>query len=317
MKAHRLARTRPRPGPIVALLLLCFLWSLGSLRSDLLQNLTLHPLPAMEKQAVPFALLAVTAALFALARRTAWPRGFGLLPPVLVGLGLFVAPAVLLSLAKDWVPELTRVALFSLVPVFAVVLEPYIGHVMGPRTRGGLPAALAAVVGTLCIFPVQIPQSWEAAIAFGAVILAAVCVAAANCQAVRVVTTTPGRPDAPLAAIAGATAAVGLAAASALMESPVWGGSALASELAWSAVLQLPALLLLFWLMRRMSAARMTTRFVLAPFMALVIGATLVRPALGLRAWLGLLLVAGGIGWLLLAPEEDPEASNLSLNLNR
>lgn len=161
------------------------------------------------------------------------------------------------------------------------------------------------------------PQSWEAAIAFGAVILAAACVAAANCQAVRVVTTTPGRPDAPLAAIAGATAAVGLVAASALMESPAWGGSALASELAWSAALELPALLLLFWLMRRMSAARMTTRFVLAPFMALVIGATLVRPALGLRAWLGLLLVAAGIGWLLLAPEEGPEASALPLNLTR
>lgn len=153
MKAHRLTRTKPRPGPIAALLLLCFLWSLGSLRSDLLQNLTLHPLPAMEKQAVPFALLAVTAALFALARRTAWPRGLSVLPPVLVGLGLFVAPAVLVSLAKDWVPELTRVALFSLVPVFAVVLEPYIGHVMGPRTGAGCQQPLPPWWARFASFP--------------------------------------------------------------------------------------------------------------------------------------------------------------------
>ena len=102
------------------LLLLCFLWSLGSLRSDLLRNLTLHPVPPMEKQAVPFALLAVTAALFALVRRTDWPRGRRLLPPVLVGLGLFVAPAVLVSLSSKWVPELARVALFSLAAAGAI-----------------------------------------------------------------------------------------------------------------------------------------------------------------------------------------------------
>jgi drug/metabolite transporter (DMT)-like permease len=317
MSTHRPARTRPRPGPIAALLLLCFLWSLGSLRSDLLQNLTLHPLPPMEKQAVPFALLAVTAVLFAVARRTKWPRGQRLLPPVLVGLGLFLAPAVLVSLTMQWVPELTRVALFSLAPVFAVVLEPHIGHVVGPQSKGALPAALAAVVGMLCIFPIEIPRSPAAGIAFGAVVLAAACVSAANCQAVRVVLRTPGRPIAPLAAIAGATAAVGLAASSVLMEQPFLRWDTLVSEAAWSAAFELPGLFLLFWLMRRMSAARMTTRFVLAPFVALLIGAVVLRPALTPRTWLGLLLVAGGIGWLLLAPEEEPEESAQPLNLNR
>jgi len=299
------------------LLLLCFLWSLGSLRSDLLRNLTLHPLPPMEKQAVPFALLAVTAALVALIRRTDWPGGHRLLPPILVGLGLFVVPAVLVSLSREWVPELMRVALFSLAPVFAVVLEPYIGHVAGTQRRDGLPSALAAVVGTLCIFPVEIPRSPAAGIAFGAVILAVACVAAANCQAVRVVIRTPGKPVAPLAAIAGATAAVGLVAASVLMEQPFLTWNALAPELAWSAVIELPGLLLLFWLMRRMSAARMTTRFVLAPLITLLIGLVLLRPSLTLRTWLGMLLIGAGVGWLLLAAEVEPEESALPLNLNR
>ena len=299
------------------LILLCFLWSLGSLRSDLLRNLTLHPLPPMEKQAVPFALLAVTAALFALIRRTDWPGGRRLLPPILVGLGLFVAPAVLVSLSRAWVPELMRVALFSLAPVFAIVLEPYIGHVAGTQRRGRLPAALAAVVGTLCIFPLEIPRSPAAGVAFGTVILAVACVAAANCQAVRVVIRTPGKPVAPLAAIAGATAAVGLVAASVLMEQPFLTWSALAPELVWSAVIELPGLLLLFWLMRRMSAARMTTRFVLAPLITLLIGLVLLRPSLTLRTWLGMLLIGAGVGWLLLAAEVEPEESALPLNLNR
>ncbi len=315
MTAHRPARTWPRSGPLVALLLLCVLWSLASLRNDLLRNFSLHPLPTLEKQAVPYAVLAVMAALFAVARRTPWPRGWHLLEPVLVGLGLFVAPAVLVLLAHMWVPELTRVALFSLVPVFAVVLEPYIGHVMGPQSRGMLPAALATVVGMLSIFPVEIPQSVEAAIAFSAMILATVCIAAANCYAVRVVIRTPGRPIIPLASIAGATAAVGLVLFSAVLEQPFWRWDKLAGELAWSAAIDLPGLLLLFWLMRRMSAVRMTTRFVLAPFVALLIGAAVVHPTLTPRTWIGLLLVAGGIGWLLLAPEHDLEESAQPLNL--
>ena len=282
-----------------------------------MQNLSLHPLPSMESQALPFALLAVIAGIFALVRRTEWPRGRRLLVPVLVGLGLFVVPAVLVSLSKDWVPELARVALFSLTPVFAVVLEPYIGHLMGPQTRGSLPAALAAVVGMLCIFPMQIPQTGKAALAFGAVILAALCVAAANCQAVRGVIRTPGMPVTPMASIAGATAAAGLLAASLLLEQPAWRPDALASELAWSALMDLPGLVLLFWLMRRMSAARMTTRFVLTPLITLLIGAVVMHPSLTLRAWLGMLLIGGGAGWLLLAPEEEPEETVLPLNLER
>ena len=93
--------------------------------------------------------------------------------------------------------------------------------------------------------------------------------------------------------------------------------SALTPELAWSAAIELPGLLLLFWLMRRMSAARMTTRFVLAPFMALLIGAVAMHPSLTLRTWLGMFLIGAGVGWLLLAAEVEPEESALPLNLDR
>lgn len=315
MSTRRMVRTWPRLGPIVGLVLLCVLWSLASLRKDLLQNLALHPLPALEQQAVPYALLAIIAGLFGVALRTPWPRGREILAPVFVGLGLFVIPAVLVFLAREWVPQLMRVALFSLVPVFAVVLEPYIGHVTGTQSRGMLPAALAAVVGMLCIFPVQTPQSAAAAIAFSAVILATVFVAAANCHAVRVVIRTPDRSVAPIASLAGATASVGLMVSSLLLEHPFFRWDKIAEELSLSAAIELPGLLLLFWLMRRMSAARMTTRFVLAPFVALLIGAAMIHPTLTVRTWIGLLLVAAGVGWLLLAPEREPEESAQPLQL--
>lgn len=312
----RFRRARVSARPVAGLLLLCVLWSAGSLRADLVPNITPNVLPAMERQALAFALLAATAALLALRRRARWPRRSQAGAAVMVSLSLFVAPAGLLALSKEWVADLTRIAIFSLVPVFAVVLEPYIGLGMGRHTRGGLAAALVAVAGTLCVFPLDLPRSLQAGIAVCAVVLAAVCVAAANCWAVRVAMQMPGTSTAPMAAIAGATAAVGLATASLVVEPSLWRWDALAPELAWTGAIELPGLLLLFWLMRRMSAERMTTRFLLAPLMASLTGLALLRPGVDLRAGLGLLLLAAGSGWLLLAPEEAPEENSLTLNLH-
>lgn len=299
------------------MLLLCFLWSLGSLRSDLLPHPVVDILPPLERQVVPFALLAVVAAFIGVTRGAEWPRGRQVLDSMVVGLGLFAVPAGLIAFSKGWISDLTRVALFSLAPVFAVVLEPYIGRGSGQQARGGLLAALVAVVGTLCVFPVETPRSMAAGSALCAVILAAACVAAANCRAVAVANESAGNSTMPMAAIAGATAAAGLAAASALMERGAWRWDALAPELAWSAAVELPGLLLLFWLMRRLSAVRMMTRFVLAPLIAILISMVLLRPSVGLRTWLGLLLVAAGAGWLLCAREDGPEAGTLPLKLER
>jgi drug/metabolite transporter (DMT)-like permease len=129
-----------------------------------------------------------------------------------------------------------------------------------------------------------------------------------------------------MAAIAGATAAAGFATSAAieglvasggLTERPLWKWDTLPPELAWSAAVGLPGLLLLFWLMRWISAVRMTTRFVLAPLFAALFGLVFLRPTMGLRIWLGLLLVAAGAGWLLFAPEEAEGDVSLPLKLDR
>jgi drug/metabolite transporter (DMT)-like permease len=310
-------REKTRVAPVAVLLLLCFLWSLGSLRIDLFPSANPDSLPQMEREALPFGWLTVAAALIAVVRRAAWPSGRQIRGAVLIGLGLFVAPSWLVCFSSQWVPELTRVAVFSLVPVFAVVFEPYIGGVTGLQSRGGLIAALAAVGGTLCFFPVDIPNSIEAGFAFFAVILAAACIAATNCAAVKMATQLPAKSVAPMAAIAGATAAAGFAGTAALTQRVLWKWDTLAPELAWSAAVGLPGLLLLFWLMRRISAVRMTTRFVLAPLFAALFGLLFLRPAMGLRIWLGLLLVTVGAGWLLFAPEEDANDASLPLKLSR
>jgi drug/metabolite transporter (DMT)-like permease len=286
------------------------------MRSDLFPDSAANSVPPMEREALPFVLLAMAAALFAAVRSAKWPRGRKLLASITVSVGLFVAPALLVYVSHEWVSAFARVALFSLTPVFAVVFEPYIGGASGSQDKGALVAALVSVVGTLCVFPIDLPGSIQSGAAFAAVIVAAACVAAANCKAVRVATKSPNIDLAPMAAVAGAAAATGLVAATALTEGLTLRWRGIASDFAWSAAVTLPGLFLLFWLMRRMSAARMTTRFVLAPLMAILIGMALARPDVEPRTWLGLLLVAGGAGWLLFAPDDKPDANSSTLKLN-
>jgi drug/metabolite transporter (DMT)-like permease len=279
------------------------------MRSDLFPDSAANLVPQMQREAIPFALLAVAAGLFAAVRGAFWPRGRRLWASIVVSLGLFVAPAVLVYVSHEWVSAFTRVALFSLTPVFAIVFEPYIGAGNESQNRRGLLAALASVVGTLFVFPIGLPGSIQAGAAFAAVIVAAACVAAANCKAVRVASQSRSTDLAPMAAVAGAAAAAGLVAVSALTEGLAWRWRLIGSDFAWSSVVALPGLLLLFWLMPRMTAVRMTIRFVVAPLMAILIGMAMARPDVEPRTWLGLLLIAAGAGWLLLAPEDQPEAN--------
>ena len=280
----------------------------------MLPGLIPNPLPHLQRQAVPFALLTLVASSVAAVRREQWPRGRQLRNAIVIGLGLFVAPVALVSLAEGWVPSLARAALFTLTPVFALVFEPYIGSGRVSQSRMGLMAALGSVAGALFIFPVDIPVSIEASGGLCAVILATACVAGANCKAVAVSQESSGHSVATQAAIAAATAAITLAAMSIvmeLMERPVWKWDMLGPELLWSMAIEVPALFLLFWLMPRMSAPRMATRYVIAPLLAILVGAGLMRAALVPRTWLGLLLMAAGAVYLLFAPDAKQEELSL------
>ena len=299
---------------MAGLLLLSLLWAFGMLRSDLLPGLIVSPLPYLQKQALSFALLTILTSLASALRREGWPCRRLLWDSVLVGLGLFVIPLALTTLAADLVPGLAQAAtLFTLTPVFALVFEPYMSPGTATQSRGGLIAALASIVGALYVFPVGIPTSLQAAGGLCAMILATACVAAANCKAVATAKEFSEGSTAMPAAIAGATAAILLTAASAVTERPLWKWDALGPELLWSATVELPGLLLLFWLLRRMSATRMTTRYVFAPLLAILAGVGLMRIPLAPRTWLGLLLMAAGAAYLLLAPEGESKLEGLSL----
>lgn len=178
-------------------------------------------------------------------------------------------------------------------------------------------ASLVAVLGTMCVFPVDIPRSIEAGFAFCGIVLAAGCVAAANCYAVRAATESAQDSIVAFTAIASLSAAVSLGAIGALTERAHWTWTLSRADLTWFALVDLPALLLLFWLLRRMSATRMTTRFLVAPLITNLVGLAILQPSVSLRAGLGLTLVAGGAGWLLFAPEEKPTTNRSVLELDQ
>jgi drug/metabolite transporter (DMT)-like permease len=305
--------------PVAGLLLLSFLWALDSLRSDLFPHsfasIGTSQQTTLGNEAASFLLLAIAAALFSAARKAPWPRGPQLWSAIAIGIGLFAAPAELVSLSATWVSATTRVAIFSLVPVFAIVLSPHLGSEAEPSSTSALIGALAAVAGTLCIFPLQLPSSISSTAAIAALLFAAACIAAANCFAVRLARAAQTGSPAPLVAVATSAAAAALVFAGMFIHSAPLSLTAFLSQPFWSALLPLPALLILFWLMPRMTAARMTTRFVLAPFLAVLIGIAFEQPSVGLRIWIGLLLVAAGAGWLLFAPAEMSDADSLSINL--
>jgi drug/metabolite transporter (DMT)-like permease len=306
-------RLRERAGlsPNFGLLLLSALWAIASLRTDLFPSFGADSLSPVPRQAVVFLVFAAVAASIAAARRAEFPRKREAWACVCVGIGLFVVPAALVACAQGWVSALDRVAVFSLTPVLAVVLEPYLQGTPPQQGKAALAGALAAVAGILCLLPLDIPGSFRAGAALCALVAAAVSVAAANCLAVRLARNLVGRSTLPMAALAGAPSAVCFAAAALFTPHTAWRWSAPPSQLFELLVIELPSLFLLFWLMPRLAASRMTARFLFAPLFAILAGMALEPTSPPVRAWLGMALLAGGAGWLVFAPAETTEGEEL------
>jgi drug/metabolite transporter (DMT)-like permease len=304
--------------PIAGLLLLSLLWALGVLRVELLPTLQPFSLPSMARQTIPLALLAILTTFITIARRQQ-PHRSTLRTPALIGLALFVAPEWLASPADNRLPDATRIVLLTLVPIFALVFEPYIGNPSNEAPRPGtLLAALTAVAGALCVFPAAMPQSIDAAIGFLAMIVAAAAIAAANCWAIQQIRSSPLSSISFIAA-ASTTAAIGTAFSSLLFEGPTILKQALAAtsftpQLLWSAAIELPSLLLLFWLMTRLSAIQLATRFLASPMLAVAGGLLLIHAKPVPRTTAGLLIIAAATAYLLLPHPSEPESSTLSLS---
>ncbi len=307
---------QPAKKPIAALLGLSALWALSAVRSDLLPNL----FPASQG-AGDFAQQALTLGAFALTDfagsflvRRAKPDALQTGQAMLVGIGLFFLPGLVFHFARTQVSDFTRVTLVSLVPVLVVVFEPHLRRRAAGNSHSHLVAALMAVAGTMCVFPFDLPSDFPAALGFGAVVAAAISIALANCWAVRILQDDNRLSAFLLAAASTGAAAAGFVLASFVRSQPLIVGGGAAPKLLWALFVDVPALGLLFYVLRSTSATATATRFLFAPLFANLIGIALLRPHVNLRAGLGLVLIAAGAGWLLFMPVLRAEPESLSLH---
>jgi len=233
MRSQKTGRPLAVVPPTLGLLLLSALWAAASLRTGLSPSFGADGLPAAERQAVLFAVFAALAGSIAMARRDEFPRRRQAWACACIGLGLFVVPASLATWAQGWVSTLDRVAVFSLTPVFAVILEPHLEGSAARRGRAALAGTLAAVAGVLCLFPLDIPGSLRAGAALSALLAAAVTIAAVNCLAVRLARNLAGRSCLPMAAQAGAASAVCFGVAAAFAPHTAWRWRELPGQALW------------------------------------------------------------------------------------
>lgn len=291
--------------------MLAALHAATSLKGELFPVFSAEALSPPQAQAVLFSTCALIAGLLARLRGVPFPRGRRAWACAGMGVGLFFLPAELIYFAQGWVSRLDEVAALALTPVFAVVLEPHLQAEVPRPVKAALAGALTAVVGMLCIFPLDLPGSIAAAAAACALLAAAISIAAANCLAVRLAQSQEEHSTLPLTTLASAASAVCFAVQGGLGPRVAWTASAAASQLFWLLLFELPALLLLFWLMSRLSATRMTARFLLTPLLTIIAGAALEATLPPLRGCAGLALLASGAAWLIYAPEQ-PSAQDLT-----
>ncbi len=311
--SHQSMKLRAGLSPAVGLVLLSALWAFGWLLPDLLPQSGATTVSLPLGQAILFSAFAATTAFIAKMRRLEFPRGRRAWIGASIGLGLFVVPAVAAGFARGWISSFDEVAVLCLTPVFAVVLEPYLQDNPPRKGKGALAGVLVAFAGILCLLPLETPGSFRAGAALVVLLAAALIVAAMNCIAVRIACAVPSESSLTLAAQAGGASAILFAAIAAMTRNAAWDSIALAIYLLRFFLVEIPGLFLLFWLMRRLSATRMTARFLIAPLFASLAGLALERTLPPLRGLLGIVLLAGGSGWLVFAPAESEADERFSL----
>jgi drug/metabolite transporter (DMT)-like permease len=306
-----------KPMPVAMLFLLCLLAALAVVHAELLPaTRPSNPMPLLERQALLAALAAL--ASFAFARLAPRPPAIlhafapALSPAIPLAFGLIVFPALADHFVAHTISAYTHLTLSAMAPLFTIVFLPYLPSLQPSATHHAtssptLLAALAALAGAFLLFPTQLPSSWTQAIAWLLLLLATAGLGAANCLAPHIVLP---HQWASTAAVTAASAAILLAASSALLEHPVPPSL---SELPSLATLDLPAMLLLFWLFTHLGPSQLATRALFPPLLTVLLGFIAFLPDLDPQFLFGLFLLAGAALNLLLARPRPQHPSGLSL----
>ena len=289
-----------------AFIALCVL----SATSWLIPEATQGGLPPLERQGIVFGAIGLIVLL--LGRGAGW-RGGGRVYAWLAvaSLGLFGVPDVVAEYAGGSVPSLSRVALYAMVPV-VVVMVVAAGSASEGETRGARMSLIPALIGLgglLLVLPLEFSGSVRGWIMLTIVCAAVVLVGVVSVWLHRLLGATRFTTA---VAMAGLANAVFLLLWSVVHEQMAWPWSGLASAGSLTSLVDAMEILLILWLVRKMTPVRFAARYFAIPLLILVEGYVLERPELTVRLVSGTVFLAAGAGMLLFF-KADQEETVLSL----
>jgi drug/metabolite transporter (DMT)-like permease len=237
-------------------------------------------------------------------RQQSWTR------LIVAGLGFFGIPALAIELASGTVPEVSRSALFALVPIVVVVVLSAVeaGGAAERDARRSLAPALVGLGGLLLLLPLSFSNS-----ARGNAMIAVICTAVilAGIASVWLYRMLQQFELSDAVALVCLSNGVFLLICGWARGAIVWDRGSLLSLLSWSSLVNLAEVLLLLWLLRRMPPVQFASRYLLIPLLTVLEAYILVRPPLTLRIGAGTILLAAGVGLLLFQHPAKEEVESL------
>lgn len=261
-------------------------------------------LPALELQGIRYGLIGAVA--FFEARGQVRFGGVGLRVAA-AGVGFFGVPMAVGEWARFGVPEISRSALFAIVPVVVVMVVAAGDEERGVR-RFLIPA-LVGLGGLLLLLPLQFSGSVRGRLMQAGVCLAVVLV---GLSSVWLFWLLRGWTLAEALAVVCLSNAMFLLVCGAVRDELVLQWSELASVVSLSSLVDLVEVVLLVWLLREMMPVRFASRYLVIPLLTLSEGYGLIRPELTVRVIGGMVLLAAGAGMLLFLKAGE-EVTMLSL----
>lgn len=259
----------------------------------------------LERQSCFYGVVGLVSAVFAYRglrarwrqREWLWLRLAGV-SVLLLGL-----PFVLGEWVREGMSDISRAALFSLVPFVVVVVA--MGRDLEPGVRRFFAPALAGFGGALLLLPFNFPESVRGRLLVGVLLVAIVMVGFASEGIYRLIRGFGMMEALTIVCLANAV----FLAACHFAGLPFAGSWSVASSLiSIHSLYGLVELIVLVWLLREMSPVRLAARFLVVPLFTVLEGFAFLRPGITVRMGAGLVLLMGGAGYLLLSRGWDSDA---------
>lgn len=223
-----------------------------------------------------------------------------------VGVMLFGVTGMLVAWAGRYVPGTSGTVVFGLVPAVTVLVVAWEEE----EARRFLGPGIVALGGLLLVVPFEVPGFAMGRVAVGVLCLAVVLTAVSGVWMWQLLRNFDGLQAVAIVGLANSVFLLGVGIFDDAFRLG-WGGWSVESGL--SGALEVTQVLLLIWLLGRMSPVRLAGRYLLIPLLTVVEGYFLMKPELTFRMGSGILILAGGAAWLLFRGWGE-EASSLSLH---